>query len=207
MNKFIFNNLSQLWFKDFNSKWAKTKNRSLFEITKTIVGSKWTEFDLLSMGKAGVFLRDSDSGKGKFPSSFKDYQIVKPGDLIFCLYDIDETPRTVGHSELNGMITSSYTIVKCFPNVDAKFLYYLYMLIDNGKGLKPFYTGLRNSIRPETFMNIEIRVPDYQTQKKIRKKLDKKMENIINIIDIQKSRIALMNELKNSLIYNTFLNE
>ena len=33
------------------------------------------------------------------------------------------------------------------------------MLIDNAKGLKPYYTGLRNTIRPETFLNIEGLVP------------------------------------------------
>ena len=207
MKKFIFQNLNELWFNNNKLNWEIKKNRQLFKISKKIVGQEWTKYDLLSMGKPGVSIRDISGGKGKFPASFEGYQIVEPGDIIFCLYDIDETPRTVGYSELNGMITPSYTIVKCYKNVEPKFLYYIYILIDNAKGLKPFYTGLRNSIRPETFMNIEISVPNIDIQKKIVKKLDKDILNIQKTINLQKNKIDLMEELKDATIYESFLND
>lgn len=207
MSKFIFKNLNELWFKKTKSKWQVKKNRQLFKISKKIVGKEWVNHDLLTMGKPGVTLRDLDSGKGKFPASFEGYQIVEPNDLIFCLYDIDETPRTIGYSQLNGMITSSYTIVKCFENVDPKFIFYIYLLIDNAKGLKPYYTGLRNSIRPETFMNIEISVPNFDIQKKIAKKLDSEILNLDKVISLQKNKIDLMEKLKQTAIYESLLNE
>lgn len=207
MNKFTFKNINELWFKKTKSKWTVKKNRDLFKISKKIVGQDWNNYDLLSMGKPGVTIRDLDSGKGKFPASFEGYQVVEPNDLIFCLYDIDETPRTVGYSELHGMITSSYTIVKCFKNIVPKFIYYIYMLIDNAKGLKPYYTGLRNTIRPETFLNIEISVPDFEVQKKIVKKLDQQIINLEKIINLQKDKIELMEKLKDTSIYESLLNE
>ena len=86
-------------------------------------------------------------------------------------------------------------------------VYYIYLLIDNAKGLKPFYTGLRNSIRPETFMNIEISVPNIDIQKKIVKKLDKEILNIEKTINLQKNKIDLMEELKDTTIYESFLND
>ncbi len=207
MNKFTFKNINELWFKKTKSKWTVKRNRDLFKISKKIVGQDWNNYDLLSMGKPGVTIRDLDSGKGKFPASFEGYQVVEPNDLIFCLYDIDETPRTVGYSELHGMITSSYTIVKCFKNTVPKFIYYIYMLIDNAKGLKPYYTGLRNTIRPETFLNIEISVPDFEVQKKIVKKLDQQIINLEKIINLQKDKIELMEKLKETSIYESLLNE
>ena len=207
MSKLIFNNLNELWFKETNSKWQVKKNRQLFKMSKRIVGKEWVNYDLLTMGKAGVSLRDIDSGKGKFPASFEGYQIVEPNDLIFCLYDMDETPRTIGYSKLNGMITSSYTIVKCFENVDPKFIFYVYLLIDNAKGLKSYYTGLRNSIRPETFMNIEISVPNFDIQKKIAKKLDSEMLNIDKVISLQKDKIDLLEQLKQTTVYESLINE
>ena len=207
MNKFTFKNINELWFKKTKSKWTIKRNRDLFKISKKIVGQDWNNYDLLSMGKPGVTVRDLDSGKGKFPASFEGYQVVEPNDLIFCLYDIDETPRTVGYSELHGMITSSYTIVKCYKNIVPKFIYYIYMLIDNAKGLKPYYTGLRNTIRPETFLNIEISVPDLEVQKKIVKKLDQQIINLEKIINLQKDKIELMEKLKDSSIYESLLNE
>ena len=207
MNKFTFKNINELWFKKTKSKWTIKRNRDHFKISKKIVGQDWNNYDLLSMGKPGVTVRDLDSGKGKFPASFEGYQVVEPNDLIFCLYDIDETPRTVGYSELHGMITSSYTIVKCYKNIVPKFIYYIYMLIDNAKGLKPYYTGLRNTIRPETFLNIEISVPDLEVQKKIVKKLDQQIINLEKIINLQKDKIELMEKLKDSSIYESLLNE
>ena len=50
------------------------------------------------------------SVKGKFPASFEDYQIVRKSNARFCLFDIDETPRTVGLSEHDGMITGAYNV-------------------------------------------------------------------------------------------------
>jgi type I restriction enzyme S subunit len=122
MKKFIFENLLQTWFKETSKDWSIRTNRSMFRISTKIVGDNWTDFTLLSMGKPGVTVRDMESGKGKFPESFDTYQIVEPNDLIFCLYDMNETPRTVGYSELNGMITPSYTIVKCYEDINPKFL-------------------------------------------------------------------------------------
>ena len=81
------------------------------------------------------------------------------------------------------------------------------MLIDNAKGLKPYYTGLRNTIRPETFLNIEISVPDFEVQKKIVKKLDQQIINLEKIINLQKDKIELMEKLKDTSIYESLLNE
>lgn len=202
MKKFIFENLLQTWFKETSEDWSIRTNRSMFRISTKIVGDNWTDFTLLSMGKPGVTVRDMESGKGKFPESFNTYQIVEPNDLIFCLYDMNETPRTVGYSELNGMITPSYTIVKCYEDINPKFLYYLYSIIDDHKGLRPYYTGLRNTIRPETFMNIELKVPTYQDQCEIVKKLDEKLSKIDKLLLLERERIKTFEVLKQSITFD-----
>jgi hypothetical protein len=73
-----------------------------------------------------------------FPEFFNSYKIIKNEDLIFCLYDIQETPRTIGISQKDGMITGSYNVYQ--TNQNPKFIYYWYLNIDDVKGLKPFYT-------------------------------------------------------------------
>ena len=75
-----------------------------------MVGGECRKYPLLSLTKGGVILRDVESGKGKFPKDFESYKIVKPGNIIFCLFDVDETPRTVGLSKYEGMITGAYDI-------------------------------------------------------------------------------------------------
>ena len=197
----VFSNLLEDWFVNTPELWKTRKNRTLFKIEKKTVGEDWTEYQLLSMGKPGVTFRDMESGKGKFPESFESYQTGIPGDLIFCLYDIDETPRTVGYSDISGMITPSYTIVKCFPGINPKFLYYMYSTLDDNKVLKPYYTGLRNSIRPETFLNIELKIPPLEIQNNVVNFLDNKIGLINKLINKEKERIKSLEELKYSLSY------
>ena len=188
------------WIGEIPSGWGKKRNKDVLYETKEIVGDSWKDFKLLSLTKKGVILRDIESGKGKFPSSFETYQVVKKEDLIFCLYDIDETPRTIGISNLNGMITSSYKIIKCKPQIHPKFIYYIYLTIDTFKGLRPHYTGLRNVVRTETFMSLPIYIPKNPEQTQIVEYLDEQTQKIDSTIEKETQRIELLKEYRQSLI-------
>lgn len=193
----IFTDLKDFWFSDLSDEFKVKKNHQLFSISKKIVENP-DKYKLLSMGKEGVNVRDLNDG-GKLPTNFNDYQVVEPDDIIFCLYDMDETPRTVGVSKLHGMITPSYTIVKCKKGVLPDYIFLIYFLLDSQKGLRPFYTGLRNSIRPDTFLDIEIVIPNLEVQKKIvnkmidfKEKLDLETKRLKSI---QNQEIPFLNRL------------
>ncbi|MGB1051336.1 MAG: restriction endonuclease subunit S [Chitinophagales bacterium] len=164
------------------------------------VGEDSNSYPLLSLTKGGVIFRDVESGKGKFPESFENYKIVEKNNLIFCLYDIEETPRTVGISENNGMITGSYKIFKTKNSVIPKFTYYTYLVIDDVKGLKPYYTGLRNVVRPETFKNLPLNIPTIQEQQQIVEYLDEQTQLIDSLIKKTGRKIELLKEKRTSLI-------
>lgn len=188
------------WIGELPKHWKTIKNKFIFKISKNVVGVRSSEIQLLSMGKRGVNYRNKDDGKGKFPESFDGYQIVEPKDLIFCLFDIDETPRTIGYSKLHGMITSAYDVVKCFPEVDPKFIYYLYLSIDDRKGLRPFYTGLRKVVKSDRFLDLKIKIPSLSEQKQIIKFLDNQTKKINLLILKTYSQIQNLTEFKQSLI-------
>jgi len=188
-----------IWIDKIPSHWIKTRNKHIIIERDDIVEEQWGKYSLLSLTKKGVIYRDVDSGKGKFPESFNNYKIVVPTDLIFCLYDIEETPRTIGYSTLNGMITGSYKIFQC-DGVDPKYIYYYYLNIDDFKGLKPFYTGLRNVVRPETFKGLGINLPLPPEQKQIVFFLDHKTQKIDELIEKTKQKIELLKEKRTSLI-------
>ena len=105
---------------------------------------------------------------GKFPASFETYQVVEPGDLVFCLFDIDETPRTIGLSSMTGMITGAYTRFVCPNEQNRRFIYQLYLSLDNGKLLKPLYSGLRKVITKSTFLSATIPLPPLHEQRRHR---------------------------------------
>lgn len=187
------------WYDKVPSHWKKTKNKYVFNQNKHVVGKDWERLTLLTMGKSGVKPRDMDGG-GKFPASFENYQTVEPNQLIFCLFDLDETPRTIGISKDYGMITSAYDVFSCTESNDPNFWTYFYQMIDDHKGLRPFYTGLRKVVRSETFMGIEVFSPPFDEQKLISRYLDKKTKQIDSLIEKIQKKIELLKEQRTSLI-------
>jgi type I restriction enzyme S subunit len=201
MNKYSSYKDSELfWFKSVPKHWVKTKNKFVLVEKDDRVNENSNDFKLLSLTKKGIILRDIESGKGKFPESFDTYKIVTKEDVIFCLYDIEETPRTVGFSELDGMISGSYKIFGFTEKMIGKYFYYYFLHVDDEKGLKPFYTGLRNVVRPETFKSLDIFSPPLSEQQQIVSFLDGKTLKIDTLIQQKEKKIELLKEKRNSLI-------
>jgi type I restriction enzyme S subunit len=188
------------WLPEVPEHWDVRRNKQAFRIVSTLVGSKSKDFQLLSLTLRGVIPRDMESGKGKFPAEFDTYQTVEPDDIVFCLFDIDETPRTVGISSDYGMITGAYTVARAFTAADPRFIYYYYFAIDLRKGLRPFYTGLRKVVRPETFMNIELSLPTRNEQANICNFLDHETARIDALIEEQQRLIELLKEKRQAVI-------
>lgn len=138
-------------------------------------------------------------GGGKFPESFDKYKIVKNGDMAFCLFDIDETPRTVGLSGYDGMLTGAYTIMRV-SNINARFIFYYYLALDNSKMLRPLYTGLRKTININTFQSTKVPVPPREEQNQIVRFLDWKVSNINKLINIKKKQVSAYKELRKAII-------
>lgn len=189
------------WVKAVPAHWEIRRNKNIFTEQKEIVGEKSADYTLLSLTLNGIIPRDMDGG-GKFPKSFDKYKIVKNGDMAFCLFDIDETPRTVGLSGYNGMLTGAYTIMRV-SNINARFIYYYYLALDNGKMLRPLYTGLRKTININTFQSTKVPVPPREEQDQIVRFLDWKISGINKLINIKKKEIKAIDALKRSMVSHT----
>lgn len=165
------------WMKSIPGDWKITKNKCIFEESKELVGEKSKEYSLLSLTLRGIIPRDIESGKGKFPQSFDKYKVVKQGDMAFCLFDMDETPRTVGLSNYNGMLTGAYDIYHVH-DICPEYAYYYYLALDNIKALRFFYSGLRKTVSTPVFMAIKMPIPSAGEQEKIIQYLDWKTSAI-----------------------------
>ncbi len=188
------------WLSNIPAHWQPLANKHIFKIRKTLVGKRSKQYDLLSLTLRGVIKRDMENPEGKFPAEFDTYQEVNSGDFVFCLFDVEETPRTVGLSQFNGMITGAYTVFEVDKSFDKKFLYYFYLNLDQGKRLKPLYRGLRNTIPKDAFMAFKTFIPPQWEQTAIAKFLDTKTAQIDEAIAIKEQQIALLNERKQILI-------
>ncbi len=193
------------WLEKIPSHWKMVRNKNVFEESKEVVGEKANDYPLLSLTTKGIVYRDLESGKGKFPKDFNTYKTVKIGDMAFCLFDIDETPRTVGLSSLDGMLTGAYNIFHVH-DINARYAYYYYLSLDNVKALKPLYGGLRKTINTTTFLATKMPVPPEDEQKQIVSFLDWKVSEINRLINYQRKQLQIVDELKESIVCNALLN-
>jgi len=188
------------WLGRIPKHWKMKANKYFLKQRKSIVGASCANKVLLSLSLQGVIVRDIDSGKGKYPAEFNTYLDVLPNDLIFCLFDLDETPRTVGISLKSGMITSAYDIFTCLGCADSKFVYNYYLNIDSFKGLRPYYTGLRKVVRVPTFLSIKIALPPIEEQITICSFLDHETAKIDELTIETYKVIELLKERRSALI-------
>jgi type I restriction enzyme S subunit len=189
------------WLGEIPAHWNTLANKYIFSLKKKLVGKKYSDYVLLSLTLNGVIKRDMENPQGKFPADFDTYQEVKKGDFIFCLFDVEETPRTVGLSDFEGMITGAYTVMQPSDNFDKKYLYYFYLNLDTDKRLKPLYTGLRNTIAKENFFSFRTIVPPLKEQTAIAAFLDRKTAQIDKTIVIKEKQIELLKERRKILIH------
>ena len=78
------------WLGKIPAHWELLRNKIFITERDNVVGQDAYKYTLLSLTKQGVIQRDIESGKGKFPKEFDNYKIVESGNIIFCLFDVDE---------------------------------------------------------------------------------------------------------------------
>jgi len=194
------------WLHSIPSHWNILRNKNVMLEQKEIVGSNSHKHTLLSLTLKGIIERDLENAKGKFPKEFDSYKIVKTGNIVFCLFDIDETPRTVGLAMQNGMLTGAYDVFE--PNnskINGYYLYYYYLSLDNIKALKPLYTGLRKVINISSFNSLKLPIPPRPEQDQIVRYLDWKVSMINKYINAKKKQIDLLREQKQAVINRTIM--
>lgn len=188
------------WIPEIPSNWDLKRIKLLFDFNKNIVGKKSADFSVLSLTTKGVIKRDLESGMGKFPASFDGYQIIKPNSIMLCLFDMDVTPRVVGHVDDEGIISAAYTNIIPKKGVNSKYCYYYFLLQDKNKSLFALGTGIRITLGKDVFGCLKIPVPPLEVQNSIVAYLDKKNNEIEKFIRNKERLIELLEERKKKVI-------
>lgn len=187
------------WLGQIPTHWEMLRNKIFITEHDNVVGQDAYKYTLLSLTKQGVIQRDIESGKGKFPKEFDNYKIVESGNIIFCLFDVDETPRTVGLSSIDGMITGAYNVFS-IKGINSQFYYYYFLAVDEAKALRPLYSGLRKVVKTERFAGLRIPVPPEEEQRQIVAYLDYKSNKINERICQRERELQTLSELKQAEI-------
>ena len=135
------------WVSQVPSHWALIRNGNILILKHNVVGDRHTQFDLLSLTTGGIRIKNADDTRGKVPASFESYQEVLPGDMVFCLFDLDCSAVFSGKSEYHGMITSAYDVA--MPNlklVSSSYLDYWFCTVFSGRYYKIYSKSVRYTI-------------------------------------------------------------
>jgi hypothetical protein len=103
------------------------------------------------------------------PASFEGYQIVKPGDIVLRLTDLQNDKRSLrqGLVTEQGIVTSAYDSVFAVGDNNPEYWYYFLYALDISKYYYSLGGGVRQSIGFKDFPNDWIAVPDRNEQDRI----------------------------------------
>lgn len=189
------------WIGEIPDSWEMIPNKHLFLDHSQKVGEKWTNYKLLSLTTSGVKEKDINSTGGKIPDSYENYQTVVPGDMVFCLFDLDCSAVFSGLSAHSGMITSAYDVFAVNDNlIDEKYIDYWFQYVFSNRYYKMYSKNIRYTVTGETFGATLTPVPPIKTQRKIGVFLKNKCAEVDKLIDIQQAQIDKLKEYKQSVI-------
>ncbi|MEN5064049.1 hypothetical protein [Achromobacter aegrifaciens] len=188
------------WLGKVPETWDTAPLRVFLKLRRDIIGPESATTKLLSLTLQGVIERDLENPTGKMPASFDGYQRISAGEMVFCLFDMDETPRTVGVAPQDGMLTGAYTVFHPKSELWARYLYYFFLHVDEYKRLKPFYKGLRKTIRPGPFLSIRVPRPAEAEAEAIVTHLDRATTRIDTLVAKKTRFIELLREKRQAMI-------
>ena len=159
------------YFGEIPNNWDMVRNGFLFSYEKQVVAN-CDEYQLLSLTTKGIKEKDINDLGGKIPENYDSYQVVKPNDLVMCLFDIDCSAVFSGLSRFHGMISPAYKVLKCKAEILPGFAAYLFSYIGGNRLYKQYSKNLRFTLNIDDFFNLKIPVPPIPEQEAIVKFLD-----------------------------------
>ncbi len=190
------------YFGDIPKHWEMKKNGYLFTCSKQIV-MPGIEYQLLSLTTNGVKEKDINSIGGKVPENYNGYQIVKPDDMVMCLFDIDCSAVFSGLSHFHGMISPAYKILRCSSNILPNYAEYIFRYIGGQRLYKQYSKNLRYTLNIDDFMALKLPLPPISEQKAIADFLDTKCGEIDGLLADLDAEVKTLAEYKKSLIAET----
>jgi type I restriction enzyme, S subunit len=159
------------------------------------------ESNLLSLSYGRIVQKDIESNDGLLPESFETYQVVRPGDIVFRLTDLQNDKRSLRTAIVNevGIITSAY-LALVPSEIRPEYASYLFRSYDTTKVFYSMGGGLRQSMKFSDIRRLPVLLPPSQEQAEIASFLDHETSKIDALIDEQKRLIELLKEKRQAVI-------
>ncbi|MBU0279333.1 restriction endonuclease subunit S [Gemella sp. zg-1178] len=178
------------WLREVPEGWEILPNKVFLKSKKKVVGNKEHEYELLSLTKNGINVKGNNNFTGKMPETFENYQEVNIGQLVMCLFDLDQSAVFSSVSKYKGKITSAYEVFEII-GANKKFVDYYFRYIFQDRKYKVYSKSVRYTITKDEFKNIKSIIPPLSEQTQIANFLDWKIGEIDRLVELEKSKVSL----------------
>ncbi len=190
------------WIGEIPEDWEIRRTKTLYTSYKDIVGDKANYYERLALTLKGVIRRDKEDNTGLQPKGFNGYQVLRKGELVFKLIDLENISTSrVGLSPFTGIVSPAYIILTPKNEILAKFgLYFFFSLWQRAIFNRMGDDGVRSSLNLGDLMNTPHCCTDLSEQQRIADFLDTKCAQIEEILQKTRDTIAEYKKLKQSII-------
>ena len=144
--------------------------------------------------------RGNQGNKSK--ENFEEYKVVYPNTIVANSMNI--LIGSVGLSQYEGCVSPVYYVYAAKPQVDIRYMNYLFQMEPFQKRLRQFANGIleiRLRVSSHDILHQKVAVPAYDEQQAIADYLDETCSKIDEIIAEAKASIDEYKELKQSVIF------
>lgn len=191
------------WAPCIPESWYSKKAKYNFVNTKYIPGIRSVEYDRLALTMKGVIHRSKDDADGLQPKDFLTYQLLRKGELVFKLIDLQNvTTSRVGLAHDTGLVSPAYIILKATGEVLPEFAEKYFLMLWHREIFNALGdNGVRSNLNATDLLNVPICYPSIAEQQAIVAFLDSKCAEIDALsADIQ-SEIDTLESNKRSTIF------
>lgn len=130
--------------------------------------------------------------------------LVKDGDLVISGINVEKGALAIYKGETDALATIHYSSYTYDDNkIDIEYLkWYLQSNIFKNILKEQVKGGIKTEIKPKTFLNLEIMLPDVETQKSIASKLNKLEWNVKDLDFTCFCNKELIDKLRQSILQN-----
>ncbi len=193
------------WIGVIPQDWEIVRTKSLYCSAKEIAGDRADDFERLALTLNGVIKRSKEDSVGLQPEKFSGYQILKKGELVFKLIDLENVATSrVGLSPYTGIVSPAYIVLsKQSRAKDLVVRYSMYHFLSmwqreifNQMG----DNGVRSSLNAKELLNIPHPFPSIYEQKRIAAFLDAQCAEIDAVLEKTRASIEEYKKLKQAVI-------
>ena len=191
------------WIGDIPSDWnTKPLYACLDEINQK--NNPVVTTNILSLTNTDGVIPYSERGNqgNKSKENFEEYKVVYPNTIVANSMNI--LIGSVGLSKYEGGVRPVYYVYMAKPQVDIRYMNYLFQMEPFQKRLRQFANGIleiRLRVSSHDILHQKVAVPAYDEQQVIADYLDETCSKIDEIIAEAKASIDEYKELKQSVIF------